>query len=775
MRVLARQTDRVDERRSREPYRFEELGWLQFEQLCKELVQLSSGASSEEWHSLASGSALVLAEGGFVPGNGRTLPGPTVVLIAWLRRPREWEAPRLLERAVQQAFDEWPRIRARSLLVLTNASLDGIPMPEVEVATLGPDELSTLVSRSWPLRLKLPFVLGIGASDDLVAPEASDRSTADLEATLDLARVFVPTQAYAAAVAVLGRHHFTVLTGPPEMGKTAIARMIGLVALTGGWEMHECVRPDELWARFRRDRKQVFIADDAFGSTEYRPDAAERWALELDRVLRAMDEEHWLIWTSRPAPFKAGLRRIHREHGVERFPRPTEVQVDAAELDVAEKALILFRHAKAAALPERAVELVQTEGWPIVSHPHFTPERIRRFVDGRLLELAEQVDRPRDIDALVAAEIREPTEAMASSFRALSDEHRVLLLALLDTPPGPVPERELVAAYRRHADIGLTRQPSDIVDRLTDHFLRVVDRTSVTWVHPSWRDLVIEELIKDRADRQKFLRASSIEGVVLAISVAGGSLGERVLPLMQEDEDWDALSDRLAVLTRELDVPDMTRLFLSLAEAQAAAPSDERRELEALAVYALQLAARRWDRERAAIAIGLLESWFELAEILPEPPAAPQLAPTWIELMPTDRIDVSSHSDLAGLDDWTALAEVLGRHAPEALTAFGFPDQHRQVIGAFVDDVRRLSPAQEPLARRELLVRTLRRLDALAPKCAEPAAVVAIGLASVREESELPDTYTPRPISVELQQILDAPPVPQRSDEALVARVLRDL
>ena len=34
-----------------------------------------------------------------------------------------------------------------------------------------------------------------------------------------------------------------------------------------------------------RDRPQVFVADDAFGSTEYRPDAAERWARELGRML----------------------------------------------------------------------------------------------------------------------------------------------------------------------------------------------------------------------------------------------------------------------------------------------------------------------------------------------------------------------------------------------------------------------------------------------------------------------------------------------------------
>ncbi|MBV8943926.1 MAG: hypothetical protein JOZ95_00780, partial [Solirubrobacterales bacterium] len=59
-----------------------------------------------------------------------------------------------------------------------------------------------------------------------------------------------------------------------------------------------------------------------------------------------LDDRHWLIWTSRPAPLKAGLRRIQRERGAEHFPAPGEVLVDASELDLAEKTLILFRHAK---------------------------------------------------------------------------------------------------------------------------------------------------------------------------------------------------------------------------------------------------------------------------------------------------------------------------------------------------------------------------------------------------------------------------------------------
>ena len=44
------------------------------------------------------------------------------------------------------------------------------------------------------------------------------------------------------------------LTGPPEMGKTAIARTLGLALATEGWEVHECIRPEQVWDAFDPER-----------------------------------------------------------------------------------------------------------------------------------------------------------------------------------------------------------------------------------------------------------------------------------------------------------------------------------------------------------------------------------------------------------------------------------------------------------------------------------------------------------------------------------------
>ena len=279
--------------------------------------------------------------------------------------------------------------------------------------------------------------------------------------------MFVATPAWHRAVAVLRRHHFLVLTGPPEMGKTAIARMLGLARLAEGWEVHECIRPEQVEACFERDRPQLFIADDAFGSTEYRPDAADHWANHLDRILRATDENHWLVWTSRPAPLRAGLRRLHRERGGERFPEPASVQVDAAALGPEEKTLILFRHARAADLPDELRAVIRNYGSTIVKHPHFTPERIRRFVARRPPE--------GDIEAAIEAELA----------RADGGDGGVLHGARPRAPRVAAGDARLAARPggrarpRRTPCAGMPRAacpkaPVDLVDRLTDHFLKVL-------------------------------------------------------------------------------------------------------------------------------------------------------------------------------------------------------------------------------------------------------------------------------------------------------------
>jgi hypothetical protein len=58
----------------------------------------------------------------------------------------------------------------------------------------------------------------------------------------------------------------------------------------------------------------------------------------------------------------------------------------------------------------------------------------------------------------------------------------------------------------------------------------------VEWLHPSWRDLVIEHLAGDADARARLLTGCSGHGVLLALSFGGGEHGDR--ELLRTAPEW---------------------------------------------------------------------------------------------------------------------------------------------------------------------------------------------------------------------------------------------
>ena len=538
-------------------------------------------------------------------------PGPAELCAAFAHDPGE------LKRVL---------VLGEPLVVMTNLRQRGV---------LGEAQLGALIDPA--ALLSMPSLLGVARARGAV------RGSLDADAAWSIAKVFVPTRAHARALDVLDRHGFCVLTGPPEMGKTATARVIALGLAHAGWEAHECTSPAELWPAFRPAVPQVFVCDDAFGSTEYRPDAADRWARELEDLLQRFGEtgHHRLLWTSRPAPLKAGLARLGRD--------VAKVLVDASDLTDEERTLIVLRHGQALRLRDR--EPLVRRGQAIVAHPHYTPERVRRLVD-RLPELVAA--------GAVMTVLAEPTTAMADSFGALEEEAQALLVAMLDQPPGPVEERALVHAMRELFPGAHRHAPAELVDGLLDHFLRR-SHGRLEWVHPSWRDLVIDHVADDPERRLAFLGGCGVEGMLLALSIGGGPYGTRALPFLRADADWDLAADRLGPLVREADGPDLVRLLDGLAATCRVVRRSP--ELGPLAERLLGLVERRWGREPVPLAE--LESWYALRAWADLDRPSPDLRRTWVELLPA-HLPEDEDEVLEGLD-WVALIRILRRYDLDTL------------------------------------------------------------------------------------------------------------
>jgi hypothetical protein len=215
-----------------------------------------------------------------------------------------------------------------------------------------------------------------------------------------------------------------------------------------------------------------------------------------------------------------------------------------------------------------------------------------------------------------------------------------------------IDERELAAVVRRHHAGGLSRPVSELIDRLTDHFLRITP-LGIGWVHPSWRDLVIDELREGAEARRRFL---SVSGV---------------------DDPHQAL------------------------------------ELDSLAVNVLGAIGRAGDEQHRPVPAFLLEAWYQLHAGVTEPVAQPQLAPTWVELHPGGLLlERPDHAELARTDEWLALAEVLRRYDPPALERFGFFSRDQDLLQRLIVTLTR-TLADEDL--RPLTESVLARIERLAP------------------------------------------------------------
>jgi hypothetical protein len=219
----------------------------------------------------------------------------------------------------------------------------------------------------------------------------------------------------------------------------------------------------------------------------------------------------------------------------------------------------------------------------------------------------------------------------------------------------------------------------------------------VDWVHPSWRDLVIDSLGKDPAARRRFLRRCGVDGAAIAL------FNER--PLLREDADWDALGDGLYHLCADIDEPEAVRLLHVLAEAR------DGRELEALA----ELVLKRLGWAGRAVGVDAIGAWMALAARLESAPDPPAVAMTWLELEPHRAPETPD--ELERMADWLRLAEILSEREPELLRRLGFPARHEAVLEAFAT----AAPYDEPPIERELRLDALQRLAVLDPALTAPA------------------------------------------------------
>jgi len=274
---------------------------------------------------------------------------------------------------------------------------------------------------------------------------------------------------------------------------------------------------------------------------------------------------------------------------------------------------------------------------------------------------------------------------MRKAFRALPPSHKWILIALLEggrfTSLG-----DLNRLYDNHKPLEGERPFDELFDELTESFVKrehpFPDVEWIDWTHPSYRDLVIEELVGDSKLNLKFLESMSLQGIKLAISDSGGEEGDRHLPLMTKPTTWDLLKGRCDRLVSEGSTREITDLFKVLRSAtlQASETGARDRLLEIIA-SACEKARKKWDQSEEILSADTLSAYCEASLLVSPLPPLPRLEESWRAVkdeLKTHLDDCENGITLSRScqSNWIELAETIRKNEPRFLQQVGFPSKY---------------------------------------------------------------------------------------------------
>lgn len=481
-------------------YQLDDLGWYQFEMLIQSLLKAVCGLGVESWgkrqdfgrdafsqNSLSfpgkeQNEGPFIFQVKFVENANAAGAKPEDALISAVNKEKsaiqhrkkcqKWQDPKYFTLITNAPLLAVLRIKLRDILIQE--------LPQTEIIIWGEGDVSDILDEQQTIRRSFPQLLSLRELDYLLENVLNKSIIERSQSAIDEARliipVFVPTSAYRHCWDILSKHNFVVLDGPPEVGKTAIAWMIAITLVTRNWQAIICNKPHDFFQIYKSDVDQVFIADDAFGRTEFDVTHSREWERDLDKILNRLDKGHLFIWTSRKHILERALHEMDLQGDVSHFPDPAEVLVDAGKLSIEEKALILYRHAKAANLEKETKEIVKKYAMMITNNQNFTPERIRRLIKEALPHMVSLYEKgeltEQDISNQIERAITQPTEMMKKSFEKLSDAHKSVLISLLKAG-----NNSSIEEVERNYQIFCRNQSKGnfraLVDDLSESFIRM--------------------------------------------------------------------------------------------------------------------------------------------------------------------------------------------------------------------------------------------------------------------------------------------------------------
>jgi len=560
-------------------YRIGGIGWYNFERLVQTLLKAVIGPGVTSFGgSKDGGRDATYAGAAPFPSEHSQWDGQWVFQVKYadleihgaqearkqLRKTFRQECEAILARGQREG---WPH----NYVLLTNVPLTAGNRRELEQLVKGAGfggnfravdgkEVCEFLDAFPQIRRSFPQLLGLGDLEQILDRKLYARSQAYVEQWQPRLAVFVHTAPYRDTLRKLGEHHFVVLDGPPEAGKSTIAAAVAMSYAAEGFEIVDVRGPDDIFQVYQPEQAQLYVADDALGSISFDPYLTDRWARDLPGVMRKLTSKHVLVWTARTYILQEAIDESRLGDAIGDFPAAHEVVVEVDRLTPLEKAQILYNHAKRSSISDASRALIRKRARSIAQHPNFTPERIRQLVENFLPRTSERSGQ--HTVCMSWDQVREfldnPGARWIKAYRKLGESERILLVAMLDFG-GRATYGDLRRAYSGrcsaldHAGLKF----DTCINRLEHSFVRVASdhagQKFLDFQHPSIRDMLLSHVTDDEVARRKYLELASPAGLAAVIQGLAPppfeQAGDHHHLLVRTEEEVQILRDRLSDLS----------------------------------------------------------------------------------------------------------------------------------------------------------------------------------------------------------------------------------
>jgi GTPase SAR1 family protein len=332
---------------------------------------------------------------------------------------------------------------------------------------------------------------------------------------------YVPTKAFAKALAILKKHHYVLITGQPGVGKTTLSHMLIYSFLSKDYELivvDRDLKEAEQLISVDSKTKQIFYFDDFLGATYFdvlNPKTSDGLLVNfLERITQSKNK--FLILSARTTILNSAFQIYEKL-------TQSNISIGRKELELTEyndldKAKILYNHLYQSklSLSDTNVLFSDKTYLQIIKHPNYNPRLIEFITDRNKFE-ASGID---DYLKFVLTSLENPKEIWRQSIaNQVKDEDRFLLFTLF-TLGGTSQENVLEFAFSKKLEYeinhsGFTKPFNtyqSVLGRLLDgHLTRTKDTYNeifqVSFINPSLQDYLTHFIQSSLEERRRVLQS----------------------------------------------------------------------------------------------------------------------------------------------------------------------------------------------------------------------------------------------------------------------------